>query len=246
MSQPNDMPGLPAVNRLLASLPVDEYQRLHPHLEPIDLKLRQILYAAGERASHVYFPHESIVSLVSVMKDGRRVEVGLVGNEGMLSTETYMGGNGSPNEAMVQVADSGVRMETDVLLKEFKRGGILQTVLLRYAQSLFTQVSQCAACNRLHSIEKRLARWLLMVSDRTKSARIPMTQEFLAFMLGSERSGVTLAAITLQEAGVIDYRRGKISIVDREGLVGAACECYLIIKNSFDHFLDGVQARESA
>jgi CRP-like cAMP-binding protein len=245
MSQPNDVAGMPIVNRLLAALPSEEYQRLHPHLEPIDLKLRQILYGAGERASHAYFPHQSIVSLVSVMKDGRRVEVGLVGNEGMLSTETFMGGNGSPNEAMVQLADSGVRMETEILLKEFKRGGLLQVILLRYAQSLFAQVSQCAACNRLHSIEKRLARWLLMVSDRTKTAKVPMTQEFLAFMLGSERSGVTLAAITLQEAGVIDYRRGKISIVDREGLIGAACECYLIIKNTFDHFLDDIQPRDS-
>jgi len=241
----DDAPGLPVENRLLAALPVDEYQRLQPHLQPIDLKLRQILYGPGERASHVYFPYQSIVSLVSVMKDGRRVEVGLVGNEGMVSTETFMGGNGSPNEAMVQVADSGVRMETEILLKEFKRGGALQVALLRYAQSLFAQVSQCAACNRLHSIEKRLARWLLMVSDRTKTDKIPMTQEFLAFMLGSERSGVTLAAITLQEAKVIEYRRGKITIVDRVGLMAAACECYVVIKKTFDHFLDDLQARDS-
>ncbi len=230
----------PIENRLLAALPMEDYQRLHPHLEPITLKLKEIVQVAGKPASYVYFPSKSIVSLVSLMQDGRRVEVGLVGGEGMLSTSSFMGGEGSPNEGMVQVANGGLRMKSEVLVEEFNRGGALQVILLRYAQSLFSQVSQCAACNKLHSIEKRLARWLLMVSDRTRSEKITMTQELLAIMLGSERSGVTLAAITLQEAGLIAYSRGRITIHDRAALEDAACECYPIIKRTFVHFLDGI------
>lgn len=240
MTTPDAATRPPLENRLLATLPEEDYRRLRPQLEPVTLKLRDVLYKAGEAASHVYFPRQAIVSLVAVMKDGHRVEVGLVGNEGMLSTTSFMGGNSSPNEAMVQVADGAVRMEAAALAEEFRRGGALQVILLRYAQSLFAQVSQSGACNRLHSIEKRLARWLLMVSDRVKSEKIPLTQEFLAIMLGSERSGVTLAAITLQDAELIRYSRGKITILDRASLEAAACECYPIIRHAFDHFLDGV------
>ena len=199
----SNAPPKPIENRLLAALPADEYQRLVPHLERVSLSLHQIIYEAGEPIIHVYFPHQAIVSLVSTMLNGSTAEVGVVGNEGMVGLPVIWGGNTTTTSAFVQVADGGMRMKSLWLLAEFNRGGALQRLLLRYMQALHTQVSQTAACNRLHSVEARLARWLLMVSDRMQSDQFELTQEFIAQMLGTRREGVTVAAGTLSKAAMI-------------------------------------------
>lgn len=230
-------PAPPVENRLLAALPTDIHQRLRPHLEPVTLKLRQILYETGDPLNYVYFPHQSLLSLVSLLKNGYSVEVGMVGNEGMVSISAFMGGSTSPYQVIVQGADGAMRMPAAALKEEFNRGGPLQTLLLLYAEALHIQISQTAACNRVHSLDERLARWLLMTQDRMQSDRLELTQEFLATMLGAERSGVTLAAITLQDAEVIKYSRGKITILNRAGLERVSCECYERVKVLFDEML---------
>jgi CRP-like cAMP-binding protein len=230
-------PHKPIENRLLAALPASEYQRLVPHLDFVSLSLEQVLYEPEEPIRHVYFPHQAIVSLVSTMLDGSTVEVGLVGNEGIVGVPVFLGGNTTTNCAFVQVADGAMRMEAHRLLAEFNRGGALQSLLLHYTQALLTQTSQTAACNRLHTVEERLARWLLTVSDRMQSDQFPLTQEFIAQMLGTRRSGVTVAAGTLSQAGMIRYTRGKITILDRENLESTSCECYRVIKDEFVRLL---------
>ena len=235
---PTSTKSRPAIeNRLLAALPPTAYQRLLPHLEPVTLELKKVLYREGGTIRHVYFPSGAMISLVSVMSSGRSVEIGVVGREGMASTVPFMGGGTSPYEAMVQISNGALRMKASTLKEEFHRGGPLQDLLLRYAQAFSIQVSQTAACNRLHSMEERLARWLLMTHDRARLDQLELTQEFLSMMLGVERSGVTLAAITLQDAGLIQYSRGKITILDRKGLERAACECYGRVKKFFDQLL---------
>jgi CRP-like cAMP-binding protein len=224
-------------NRLLAALPADVYKRLVPHLEPIKLKLRQVLYETGDPITHVYFPNQALISLVLRMKNGHSAEVGMVGSEGLVGTSAFMGGDIIPYRAIVQGSDGATRMPAATLRKEFNRGGPLQTMLLRYMQALHVQVSQTAACNRLHSLDERLARWLLMTHDRIQSDRLELTQEFLSTMLGVERSGVTLAAITLQDENLIRYSRGKISILDRKGLERASCECYERVRAISDELL---------
>jgi CRP-like cAMP-binding protein len=224
-------------NQLLAALPSDIYQRLLPHSEKITLKLKQVLYEAGDPIDDVYFPHKSLLSLVSKLKNGRSVEVGMVGGEGMASTAAFMGGGTMPYQIIVQSAGGATKMPAAVLRVEFNRGGPLQALLLRYTQALHIQVSQTAACNRVHSLDERLARWLLMTHDRVKSDRLELTQEFVSTMLGVERSGVTIAAITLQEAELIKYSRGKITVLDRIGLERASCECYVRVKILFDELL---------
>jgi CRP-like cAMP-binding protein len=228
---------LPIENRLLAALPIDDYQRLLPYLEKIALKLRQVLYDAGDVINYVYFPNKALISLVSRMKNGASAEVGMVGSEGMVSTSVFMGGKTIPYQAIVQGSDGAMKLHVATLIEEFNRGGALQTLLLRYTQALHIQVSQTAACNRLHSLDERLARWLLMTHDRVQSDRMELTQEFLSTMLGVERSGVTLAAITLQNEGLIKYSRGKITVLDRIGLERASCECYDRVKIIFDELL---------
>lgn len=225
-------------NRLLAALPVEAYQRLVPHLEFVSLQVGQVIYEPGEPFSHVYFPHKAMVSLVSMMEDGTTIEVGLVGQEGMLGIPVLLGGGTTTNKALVQVAESGMRMKADVLKSEFNRGGVLQSLLLRYMQALFTQVSQIAACNGLHSLEERFARWLLSVQCCLQSDELPLTQEFISQMLGVRRSGVTVAASTLSQAGMIRYSRGKITILNQEDLEATSCECYKVIKNEFSRLLD--------
>lgn len=225
-------------NRLLAALPVEAYQRLVPHLEFVSLAVEQIIYEPGEPFSHVYFPHKALVSLVSMMEDGTTVEVGLVGQEGMVGIPALLGGGTTTNKAFVQVPDSGMRIKADVLKSEFDRGGMLQSLLLRYMQALFTQVSQVAACNRLHSLEERFARWLLSVQYCVQSDEFPLTQEFISHMLGVRRSGVTVAASTLSQAGMIRYSRGKITILNQEDLEATSCECYKLISNEFSRLLD--------
>lgn len=225
-------------NLLLAALPTDEYQRLLPHLELVSLPLRQVLSNPGEPIEFVCFPHQSIISLVTILEDGSTVEAGLVGKEGMFGVQAFLGGDSTPHQAIVQVAGEAMRMSAAQLKIEFQRGGKLQSLLLRYVQALFTQVSQGAACHRLHTVEERLARWLLMVSDRLEPDQLPLTQEFIAQMLGTRRAGVTVAAGMLQQAGLIRYRRGEITILDRQNLEAASCECYKVVSNEFERLLD--------
>jgi len=225
-------------NRLLSALAVTEYQRLVPHLEFIDLPLHQVLYSSAEPIAYIYFPLHGIISLVYTLQDGSISEVGLVGNEGMVGLPVILGGDTTITSAIAQVAGNAVRIRAEGLKAEFDRGGPLQRLLLRYTQALFTQVAQTATCNRHHSLEERLARWLLMVSDRVESDSFSLTQEFIAQMLGVRRSGVTVAAGTLSRAGIISYSRGQINVQDREGLEASSCECYLVIKNEFLRLLD--------
>ncbi|NDJ20542.1 helix-turn-helix domain-containing protein [Nostoc sp. B(2019)] len=226
------------VNRLLAALPPSEYERLVPHLKLVSLPLEQIIYQAGEPITHVYFPHQSVISIVTTMEDGSTVEVGIVSNEGMVGIPIILGGNTTTTTAIVQIADSAMRLDADILRSEFNRGGYLQSLLLRYVQAIYTELAQGSACNRLHTLEERLARWLLTVNDRLQLENFPLTQEFIAQMLGVRRSGVTVAASTLSRAGMISYNRGKISIVNREDLEATSCECYRVIQNEFTRLLN--------
>jgi CRP-like cAMP-binding protein len=226
-----------AVNRLLAALPDAEYQRLIPHLEHVSLSLKQVLYEVGEPIEYVYFPHQSIVSALSTMEDGSMVEVGLVGNDGIVGIPAALGDNITATTAMVQVPDSAMRMKASLLKSEFQRGGSLQSLLLRYVQAQHAFVSQNAACNRLHYLEGRLARWLLLVCDRVKSNELPLTHEFMSQMLGVRRAGVTEAANMLQQSGLIRYTRGKITILNRQELEATSCECYEIIKGEYARLL---------
>ena len=226
-----------AVNRLLAALPDAEYQHLVPHLEHVSLSLRQVLYEVGEPIEYVYFPHRGIVSSLSTMADGSMVEVGLVGNDGVIAIPAALGDTIATTTAMVQLPGSGMRMKASVLKSEFQRGGSFQSLLLRYMQALYALTSQNAACNRLHQLDERLARWLLLVCDRVESNELPLTHEFMAQMLGVRRAGVTEAANSLQQAGLIRYTRGKITILNREELEAFSCECYEIIKGEYARLL---------
>ena len=226
-----------AVNRLLAALPDAEYQRLIPHLERVPLSLKQVLYDVGEPIEYVYFPGRAIVSSLSTMEDGSMVEVGLVGNDGVVGIPAALGDNIATTTATVQIPGSGMRMKASVLKSEFQRGGLLQSLLLRYMQAQHAFVSQNAACNRLHHLEGRLARWLLLVYDRVGSNELPLTHEFMAQMLGVRRAGVTEAANALQQAGLIRYTRGKVTILDRQELEATSCECYEIIKGEYARLL---------
>jgi CRP-like cAMP-binding protein len=201
------------------------------------LTLGDVIYEPGERMDYIYFPTSAVVSLVYTMEKGATAEMGLVGNEGVVGIALFMGGDTTPNQAVAQVAGGALRMRAQAMLEEFRRGGPFQLALLRYTQALITQISQTAVCNRLHQVEQRLCRWLLLTRDRLPSDQILMTQEFIAHMLGVRREGVTVAAHRLQDAGLIRYRRGHITILDREGLEAAACECYRVVKDEFDRLL---------
>jgi CRP-like cAMP-binding protein len=228
---------LPAVNRLLKALPVEASKRLRPALVYVPCALGDVVYEPGERLEHVYFPTSAVVSLIYTMEDGDTAEVGLVGNEGVVGIALFLGGDTTPNQAVVQVAGGALRMQAQASLEEFRRGGPFQLALLRYTQALLTQVSQTAVCNRLHPIEQRLCRWLLMTRNRVPSDEILMTHEFIAHMLGVRREGVSAAAHHLQEAGLVRYHHGHITILDRKGLEAATCECYRVVKNEFDRLL---------
>lgn len=230
-------PQKPIENRLLAALPASECQRLVPYLELVEFSHQQILYNSGELIEHVYFPNQAMVSLVSIMENGDIVEVGVVTKQGMVGMPVCWGGNTTTTTAMVQIPGTAMRMNALRLKTEFNRGGALQSLLLRYTQALYTQVSQSAACNRLHTLEERLARWLLTISDQMQLDSLPLTQEFISHMLGTRRSGVTLAAGTLQQAGMIRYSRGKITILNREAMDVTSCECYGVIKNEYARLL---------
>ena len=227
-------PPLQIENHILASLPREDYERLRPHLEPVELRHSQILHEAGAIMEYVYFPQNAMVSLISHTASGESVEVGVVGFEGITGISAILGVNKASHEAMVQIPDGALRMPVAALREEFKRGRALHDLLLRYTQGLLLQTSQVAACNRLHSLAERLARWLLMSHDRCACEDLPFTQEFLALMLGVRRAGVTEAAVVLQTEGYITYRRGHITIIDREGLEQYTCDCYEIVKAEFD------------
>jgi CRP-like cAMP-binding protein len=224
-------------NCLLAALPEEVHERLYPHLEDVSLLLGQVIYESGERLDHIYFPTTSIVSLLYTMEDGTSAEIGVVGNDGVVGIALFMGGETTPNRAVVQSAGYSLRMKPNVLKEEFRRGGPLQLVLLRYTQALITQMSQTAVCNRLHSVDQQLCRWLLLSHDRLDSNELTMTQELIANMLGVRREGVTVAAGHLQAAGLIQYHRGKITISDRAGLEARACECYQVVRNECERLL---------
>jgi CRP-like cAMP-binding protein len=221
-------------NHILASLPPEEYDRLAPHLEPVELPLGKIIQEAGGQITHVYFPERSMVSLVSHTPEGDSVEVGIVGFEGMVSISAILGVDKSPHEMLVQINDGAMRLPVGALLDEFKRAGVLHDKLLRYTQALLLQTSQVAVCNAKHSLSERLARWLLMSHDRCVCDDLPFTHEFLSLMLGVRRAGVTEAAIILQTEELIRYKRGHIKIIDRQGLEEHTCDCYQIVKAELD------------
>lgn len=224
-------------NKILAGLPAKEYARLLPHLTAVSLPLGEILYKTEDRIEYVYFPNSGVVSFVAHMKEGASIEVGLAGNEGMVGLPILFGDDVSQNEAIVQIADGAMRMKASVLTEEMKRDGELHPLLMRFALALMKQVSQTAACNRNHHVAERLARWLLTCHDRVHGDELKLTQEFIAEMLGTRRSGVSEAAMMLQGAGLIRYSRGHITILDREGLEEFACECYATVKIEFDRLL---------
>src|SRR5688572_14136640 len=223
MSASADTPA-PTKNRLLAMLPREEYERILPHLDHVSFKFGEVVYESGGRMSYIYFPTDAIVSLLYLMENGASAEMGMAGNEGLVGIALFMGGGSVPNRAVVQSPGGAFRMKAKVLQEEFARGGAFQRLLLRYTQALITHMSQTAVCNRLHSIEQQLCRWLLLSHDRLDSDVLVMTQELIANMLGVRREGVTAAAGRLQEQGVISYVRGRIQILDRAGLEAAVCE----------------------
>jgi CRP-like cAMP-binding protein len=226
-----------AKNRLLAALPVDEHQGILPHLEPVSFKLGESIYESGAQLKHIYFPTTCIISLLYTMENGASAEIGVVGNEGVVGIALFMGGDTTPNRAIVQSAGNGFRMKAKALHKEFMRGREFQLSLLRYTQALITQISQTAVCNRLHPIEQQLCRWLLLSHDRLQTDELKMTQELIANMLGVRREGVTYAAGRLQTNGLIKYARGRITILNHNGLEAAACECYGVVKADYDRLL---------
>lgn len=221
-------------NQILGALPPEDRERIAAHLEPVELPHGQVIYHVDQHIEHVYFPTNSMVSLVSQLSDGTMIEVGVTGYEGMIGLPVMLGVDRSPHECMTQINDGAMRAKAESIKSEFKRGGAFQDLVLRYSQSLMLTISQVAACNRVHTVRERLARWLLMSYDRCPIPELPLTQDFLAIMLGTRRAGVTEAAVILQAEGVINYRRGRITITDKEGLEETACECYKIIKAEFD------------
>jgi CRP-like cAMP-binding protein len=230
-------PTAPTENRLLAALPSEEYERLLPSLQHVSFSLGQVVYEFGGHLDFVYFPTTAIVSLLYTMENGASAEMGLTGNDGVVGIALFMGGGTMPNRAVVQSAGAAIRMKVKVLQDEFARGGQFQHLLLRYTQALITQISQTAVCNRLHSVEQQLCRWLLLSHDRVRANELIMTQELIADMLGVRREGVTVAAGRLQDVGAISYVRGHIKILDRPRLEATVCECYRVVKNEFDRLL---------
>lgn len=228
---------VPMDNRLLAALAADEYQRLLPSLELVTLSLGELIRESGGQQGYVYFPTTCIVSFLYTLAEGLTVEVGLTGNEGVVGVPLFLGGNTSPYRAIVQIAGAAFRMRANVVQREFSGSRGFQLLLLRYTQALITQISQTAACNRLHSVEKRLCRWLLMCHDRVPSDEILMTQEFISNMLGGRRESVTVAAGHLQDAGLIQYSRGHIRVLDRNGMEAFVCECYRVVKDEVDRLM---------
>ena len=227
---------------MLAALPKSEWLRWEPQLERVELPLGLVLYESGMALSHVYFPTTAIVSLLYVMEDGSSAEIAVVGNEGVVGISLFMGGEATPSRSVVQSAGHGVRLNADAMKEEFNRSGPVMHLMLRYTQALMTQMAQTAVCNRHHRLDKQLCRWLLLSLDRLQGSDLVMTQELIANMLGVRREGVTEAALRLQNAGLIRYARGHITVIDRPGLERRACECYAVVKKEYDRLLPDLMA----
>ena len=227
----------PIKNHLLAVLPQTESQRWLPLLEPVDLSLGEVLYESGIALRHVYFPTTAIISLLYVMENGASAEIAVVGNEGIVGISLFMGGESTSSRAVVQSAGQGFRLKAQLMKQEFNRAGPVLHLLLRYTQALITQMSQTAVCNRHHSLDQQLCRWLLLSLDRLEGNQLVMTEELIANMLGVRREGVTEGALKLQHAGLIQYARGHITVLDRAGLEKRSCECYGVVKKEYDRLL---------
>lgn len=224
-------------NYLLASLPQKELARVVSHLEPVDLPLGKVLYESGDKLSHAYFPTTAIVSLLYIMENGGTAEIGVVGNDGILGIALFMGGNTQPNRAIIQSQGKAFKISAKDLLAEFSLGAKFQNILLRYTQALMTQISQTAVCNRLHTVEEQLCRWLLLSHDRLNSDKLVMTHDLISNMLGVRREGVTLAAQKLVARKLIKSVRGTMTIIDRQGLENAVCECYKVVNDEYNRLL---------
>jgi CRP-like cAMP-binding protein len=227
----------PKKNQLLAALPDSEWQRWCLQLEQVEMPLGQVLYESGIKLDHVYFPTSAIVSLLYVMENGASAEIAVVGNEGIVGISLFMGGESTPSRAVVQSAGQGFRLKAQTMKDEFNRAGPVLHLLLRYTQALITQMAQTAVCNRHHTLDQQLCRWLLLSLDRLQGNELVMTQELIANMLGVRREGVTEGALKLQKAGLIRYARGRISVLDRQGLEKRTCECYAVVKKEYDRLL---------
>jgi len=234
----------PNYNHLIAALPPQEFERLRPRLELVPMPLGKILYEPGEQLEHAYFPTTAIVSLHYITESGASAETAGVGNEGMVGIALFTGGNTTSSSAVVQTAGHAYRLQRHLLQSEFDRAGRLQHLLLRYTQALATQMFQTAACNRHHSVDQQVCRWLLLTLDRMQHSELVMTQELLAGMLGVRREGITGVAGDLQRAGFIRYRRGHITVLDRHGLESRSCECYQVVRTELDRLLGDVQYRQ--
>ena len=235
-------PPNPRQNWLLSALPAPDWQRWESELEWVDLELGQVLYESGHELSHVYFPTSSIVSLLYVMENGASAEIAVVGFEGLVGISLFMGGGSTPSRAVVQSAGRGIRLRAAFVQEEFNSSHLVMHLLLRYTQALITQMSQTAVCNRHHSLDQQLCRWLLLSLDRLHTSELKMTQELIANMLGVRREGVTEAALKLQQAGLIRYARGRINVLDRPGLEKRTCECYAVVKREYDRLLPDILA----
>jgi CRP-like cAMP-binding protein len=237
-----DIAGDPRLNQLLAALPEAAWARWQPQLEAVEMPLGKVLYEPGSRLSHVYFPTTAIVSLLYVLESGASAEIAIVGPEGLVGVSLFMGGGSTPSHAVVQSSGRGYRLKANLMLQEFNRAGPVLHLLLRYTQALITQMAQTAVCNRHHSLDQQLCRWLLLSLDRLKSNDLVMTQELIANMLGVRREGVTEAAGHLQADGLISYRRGRITVIDRARLEQRTCECYAVVKREYDRLLPATLA----
>lgn len=237
MGMPVELAADPRQNHLLAALPEAEFERWLPNLMPIEMPLGSVLYESGSSVTHVYFPTTAIVSLLYVMEDGSSAEIAVVGHEGIVGISLFMGGESMPSRTVVQSGGQGFRLKANFLMQEFNRAGPVLHLLLRYTQALITQMAQTAVCNRHHSLDQQLCRWLLLSLDRLHTNELAMTQELIANMLGVRREGVTEAAGRLQNDGIIRYKRGQITVLDREKLELRTCECYAVVKKEYDRLL---------
>ncbi len=233
----------PKLNRLIGALSAPDLKRIRPHLEPVDMPLGEVVYESGRELDFVYLPTSSIVSLLYVLENGASAEIAVVGNEGVVGISIFMGGESTPSRAVVQSAGGAYRLPAEVMRNEFNRGGAMQHLMLRYTQSLIAQMAQTAVCNRHHSVDQQLCRWLLLSIDRLATPEIVMTQELIANMLGVRREGVTESAGRLQKAGVISYRRGRIQVLDRPRLETMSCECYEVVRRETERLLPQPVAR---
>jgi CRP-like cAMP-binding protein len=232
----------PRQNWLLSALADSEWQRIAAHLEPVDLRLGQMLFDSGGKPSHVYFPTTAIVSLLYVMENGASAEIAVVGNEGLVGISLFMGGQSTSSQAVVQAAGGGFRLPAAVLMEEFNRGGPVLHLLLRYTQALITQMAQTSVCNRHHALDQQMCRWLLLTLDRLHSSELVMTQELLSNILGVRRASISDAAGQLQKDGLIRYERGHISVLDRVAIERRSCECYAVVKKEYDRLLPDIKA----